>query len=331
MYDPTNMKKIFYFLIFIFLYSCSDKKPELNIELIRQAHLSDLPSASGIEYSNGITYLVGDDMRWLVSLNDAWNVTDKLALSAIDTLVNNRTPWNVKADFESIASFNFEKTQYLLVLSSGSMVGTRDSAHLIQFDDSLAFYKTNIRALYEAIKLQAGIPDSNEINIEGLAVSNTAAYLFHRGNVYENFIAEIQLDSFLNYLLSGNNIVPAIKIHPFNLPNYKEIPSGFSGACIIPDQSALLYTASLEDTDSELYDGEILGSFIGYIPLDKLHEGISYANLLKDKNELPVNKKLESIVIKSISDIKMVILSVSDNDDGSSDIFEMNIYFNNLD
>lgn len=100
---------------------------------------------------------------------------------------------------------------------------------------------------------------------------------------------------------------------------------------MLPDQSAILYTASLEDTDSELYDGEILGSFIGYIPLDKLQEGISYTSLLKDKNELPINKKLESIVIKSVSENKMLILSVSDNDDGSSDIFEMNIYLNNLD
>jgi hypothetical protein len=325
------MKKILYILFIPLLFSCSNKAPELNIELIRQAHLSDLPSASGIEYTNGITYLVGDDMRWLVALDDTWNVTGKMALSAIDTLANNRTPWNVKADFESIAAFNFEDKKYLLVLSSGSMLDTRDTAHLVQFADSLTFFKKNIRTLYEDIKLLAGIPDSNEINIEGLAISNTSAYLFHRGNVYENFIAEIQLDALMNYLLSGNDAVPAIKIHTIHLPTYNEIPSGLSGACMLPDQSAILYTASLEDTDSELYDGEILGSFIGYIPLDKLQEGISYTSLLKDKNELPINKKLESIVIKSGSDNKMLILSVSDNDDGSSDIFEMNIYLNNLD
>jgi hypothetical protein len=254
-----------------------------------------------------------------------------LALSAIDTLENNRTPWNVKADFESMASFKFDDSDYMLVLSSGSMVNTRDTAHIIRLSDSLTSYKKNIRDLYEAIKSLAGIPDSNEINIEGLAISNSAAYLFHRGNVYENFFVEIQLDSLMNYLLSGNNNIPAIKIYTVNLPSYDEIPSGLSGACVMPDQSALLFTASLEDTDSELYDGEILGSFIGYIPMDKLQEGISYASLLKDKNELPINKKLESIVIKSVSDNKIVILSVSDNDDGSSDIFEMNIYLNNLD
>ncbi len=322
------MKKNLYFLLLTILFSCSDKTPELKIEVIRQAHLSDLPSASGIEYSNGITYLVGDDMRWLVSMNDEWNVSEKLALSAIDTLVNNRTPWNVKADFESIASYEYQENDYLLVMSSGSMTETRDTAHLVQFGDSLISYKKNVRELFEEIKSRSGIPKTNEINIEGLAISNIAVYLLHRGNVHENFIVEIQLDSFMRYVLDDTQNIPELKIHPFKLPSYNKIPSGFSGACILPNQSALLYTASLEDTDSELYDGEILGSFIGYIPLNKLLEGISYTCLLKDKNELPINKKLESIVIKSVSDNKMVILSVSDNDDGSSDIFEMNVYLN---
>lgn len=322
------MKRLVYFLSILVLFSCSDKAPELKLEVIKQAHFSHLPSASGIEYSSGNAYLVGDDMRWLVVLDGDWNVSRKLALSGIDTLENNRTPWNVKADFESIASFNYQENDYLLVMSSGSMTETRDTAHLVQFGDSLISYKKNVRGLFEEIKSRSGIPNTNEINIEGLAISKMAVYLLHRGNVHENFIVDIQLDSFMRYLLDDTQNIPELKIHPFKLPSYNKIPSGFSGACILPDQSALLYTASLEDTDSELYDGEILGSFIGYIPLNKLLEGISYTCLLKDKNELPINKKLESIVIKSVSDNKMVVLSVSDNDDGSSDIFEMNVYFN---
>ena len=325
------MRNLIYLLTIVLFSSCANKTPKLHIEVVRQAHLGDLPSASGIEYSNGTTYMVGDDMRWLVSLDDGWKVTDKFALSAIDTLVNNRTPWNIKADFESIAGFKYDDRDYLLVLSSGSMVDTRDTAHLVQLADSMAFFKKNIRPLYEEIKSLAGIPDSNEINIEGLAISNTAAYLFHRGNVYENFMAEIDLDVLMTYLLTNNNPAPDFTIHTIQLPEYKGISSGFSGACIMPDQSAILYTASLEDTDSELYDGEILGSFIGYIPLNKLDAGISYASLLTDKNDRPINKKLESIVIKSETDNKLLILSVSDNDDGSSDIFEMNVYLNNLD
>ena len=50
-----------------------------------------------------------------------------------------------------------------------------------------------------------------------------------------------------------------------------------------------------------------------------------------DKNKQVINKKLESIVVRSIKDNKFIALSVSDNDDGSSDIFELNVYFNNLD
>lgn len=324
------MKKIIYLLSIVFLASCSDKAPELNIELVKQAHLSDLPSASGIEYLNGTIYMVGDDMQWLVSLDNEWDVTNKFALSAIDTLIKNRTPWNLKADFESIAGFKYQENDYLLVLSSGSMSETRDTAHLVQIGDTLILSKKNIRNLYNDIKLTVGIPESNEINIEGLAISHKSAFLFHRGNVFENFIIEIELDKLMKYLISDNGVVPEIQVYFFILPEYDEIPSGFSGACMLPDNSAILYTASLEDTKSELYDGEILGSFIGYIPLDKIQKGTSVATLLTDKNNQPINKKLESIVIKSKLNNKSVVLSVSDNDDGSSDIFEMNVYFNNL-
>jgi len=98
---------------------------------------------------------------------------------------------------------------------------------------------------------------------------------------------------------------------------------------MMPDQSGLLFTASLEDTESELYDGAILGSFIGYIPLDRLQEGVSYSELLIE-NINPVTTKLESIVIKSKTGNKLAILTVSDNDDGSSDIFEMNVSLHNI-
>ncbi len=324
------LKLIITFLILLII-SCSSREPSIQVKIEKHAHLANLPSASGIEYWDSTIYLIGDDIRWLVSLDDEWNVSSKFALSAIDTLINNRTPWNVKADFESIAKFRYKEKDYMMVLSSGSMPITRDTAYLIQFTDRQRTYKKNIRELYDKIKKEAGIPDANEINIEGLAISEKTAYLFHRGNVNENFIVVIQLEFLMNYLMSDDSSLPKLTVHEFELPKYKEVPSGFSGACIMPDQSGLVFTASLEDTESELYDGAILGSFIGYIPFDRIDEGVSYSALLTDKNMNPISKKLESIVIKSKTDNKLVILSVSDNDDGSSDIFEMNVYLDNLD
>lgn len=325
------MKKLIYLLTIILIASCADKTPGLRIELVKQAHLSNLPSASGLEYADNTIYMIGDDMRWLVQLDDNWQVANRFPLSAIDTLVNNRTPWNIKADFESMADFTYDGQHYLLVLSSGSKFLTRDTAFLVQMDSNMTFIKKNIRKLFDEIKLTAGIPDSNEINIEGVAISNENAYLLHRGNVFENFILEVKLNALMNYLVSDDGGLPEIQVYYFNLPEHDGIPSGFSGACMLPDNSAILYTASLEDTKSELYDGEILGSFIGYIPIKKLNEGASVTTLLTDKNNKALNKKLESIVVKSIKGNKLVVLSVSDNDDGSSDIFELHVYLNNLD
>jgi hypothetical protein len=62
-----------------------------------------------------------------------------------------------------------------------------------------------------------------------------------------------------------------------------------------------------------------------------MDKGTSVATLFTDKMNKVINKKLESIVIKSKINNKLVVLSVSDNDDGSSDIFEINVDLNNLD
>ncbi len=331
-FNTGKMKNILFYLALalIFLTSCTQKKPNIQAKVTKHAYLAHIPSASGIEYAHHTIYLTGDDLRWLVSLNDEWNVTDSLALSAIDTVVNNRTPWNVKADFESIALFEYEENDYLLVLSSGSMTITRDTAHLINLTGDTMVLRKNIRGLYDKIKKQAGIPDGSEINIEGLAISDKAAYLLHRGNVNENFVVAVKLESLMNYLVSDDNQLPEITVYKFELPVYKEVPSGFSGACIVPGRDGMLFTASLEDTKSELYDGTILGSYIGYIPFEHLDQGTYYSVLLTDKDKTPINTKLESIVSKSTTGNKVVVLSVSDNDDGSSDLFEIEVMLKNL-
>ena len=329
-YFTMKNTPLVYAFVLLALASCSQKEPNLEAKVTKHVYLAHLPSASGIEYANSTIFVIGDDLRWLVSMDDEWHVTDSLVLSAIDTVVHNRTPWNVKADFESIARFIYRENDFLLVLSSGSMVVTRDTAHLINLTNGRGVIRKNIRELYNKIKKQAGIPEGSEINIEGLAVSENTAYLLHRGNVNENFLAAIKLESLMNYLTSDDSQLPELTVYGFELPRYKKVPSGFSGACIVPGREGILFTASLEDTESELADGTILGSYVGYIPFSGLGNGIFYPVLLTDDNKTPVSTKLESIVLKSLSGNKVTALSVSDNDDGSSDIFEIEITLNNL-
>ena len=323
-----NLRALLAVLTVVALFSCSQKKPVIKTEVTRHAHLSGLPSASGVEYVRNETFIVGDDIRWLLTLNDSWKITDSLALSSVDTLVNNRTPGKVKADFESMANFKYQNNDYLLVLSSGSRQISRDTAYLVNLTNGKSITRKNTRSLYEEIKQKAGIPEDSEINIEGLAVSINTVYIFHRGNVNKNFMASADLKSFMQYLTEENSPLPELSINYFNLPEHNDVVSGFSGACIYPGQSGILFTASLEDTKSETADGTIMGSYIGYIPFDGLSKGTYYASLLTGDNGKAVFAKLESITVKAYKSNKIDALAVSDNDDGSSDIYELELEMN---
>lgn len=100
-----------------------------------------------------------------------------------------------------------------------------------------------------------------------------------------------------------------------------------------PDKSGLIFTASMEDTNDEINDGKVLGSFIGTIPFSGLSDGKYTAALVKKNNQV-LEKKIEGVAVKLISikselsDIaeKMQIITVCDNDNGTSDIITFDMY-----
>ena len=105
----------------------------------------------------------------------------------------------------------------------------------------------------------------------------------------------------------------------FDLPVYENVPSGFSGACYYHD--GIIFTASMEDTSSEISDGEILGSYVGYIPLSDITQG-KYISTLLTRNNKALSKKLEGVYAYEFRGKKQLI-TVIDNDDGTSDIITM--------
>ena len=178
--------------------------------------------------------------------------------------------------------------------------------------------------MYEKIKIEAGIGEDDEINIEGLAVSGNKIFLLHRGNVSGNLVVSTDKDQLLDYILDLDSEVPAIFVYRFQLPEYNGTKSGFSGACMLPGDRGILFTASLEETSSVYDDGNVAGSYIGVIPLDGIMQG-SYNAALVMKNGEVLAKKLEGIAVKSAQDNKIDVFVVSDNDDGTSDLFEFRI------
>lgn len=321
------MKYLFISLFAITLligFSCNSTNDyQLKVSITEHIYYDNLSSASGVSLIDNHILLVGDDIPWLVQLNDELVVEKKTQLSGIDSIVAGRTPYSIKADYECMETFNDDGILKTLVLSSGSKLNSRDTAILISYGDSLNIQKRNIRSLFEKIKKMAKIGDE-EINIEGLALTDQKAYLFHRGNISGNFIIEMKRTDFLHFIEKGESNFKDISLYQFDLPIFNEVASGFSGACYSDCYNSILFTASMEDTKTVTADGEVLGSYIGIIPIDKIDEGIYYSTLLK-KDDIVLAKKLEGISIEKSDGNEINVISICDNDDGSSDLFRIRL------
>ncbi len=318
-------------LLLVILFSCESNRLDI-IELSNPSitHLPNLSSASGIEYFNNNYYIVGDDTPWLYILDKNLGIINKIKLSNIDSMVNGRTPKYLKADFECIGINTANNSNDIVVVSSGSLTNSRDTAYILNIDTPQRITAKNIRPLFEKIKNLSKLPAENEINIEGVTFSKEYAFLFHRGNVSENFIIRIGNNEFTSYLRNESEM-PTIEIFWFDLPVYNGVSSGFSGACLHPNKEGIIFTASMEDTGDEINDGEVLGSYIGYISLKNMSSG-NYISALLTKDEQPLRKKLESISVINKPDVvsngkALNVIAVSDNDNGTSDVLELRLTF----
>ena len=315
----------FFLLTALMISSCKNKNnKQVILSQPTSIHLNNLSSASGIGIHNNTIYIVGDDAPWLYTLDNNLTIINKIKVSDIDTLFRGRTPKFIKADFEGAEIISDGNTFEIVIISSGSSRHTRDTAHIINISSGGKQYSKTLRPLYEKIKLAVNLPVTNEINIEGIAFSEEYAYLVHRGNVSENLLIEINRNEFIDFIKETRSI-PDFNIYHYFLPMLNGVSSGFSGICIKPDKSGLLFTASMEDTNDEINDGKVLGSFVGIIPFAGMAKGEFTASLLLNNDQL-LEKKLEGIsVISSNKKGEMQIMTVCDNDDGTSDIITFNM------
>jgi len=316
-------------IISIAMVSCSNsgEVKSISAKLIKHKYFPQLSSASGNEFMDGNIYLIGDDLPFLFTLDSNWNIISKQKIAGIDSIVNGRTPKKLKVDFESMALLEDAGIKKILILSSGSKKPIRDTAFLIPLSGNGKVYKKNMRPVFEAIKQKAALEAGCKINIEGLAFSNNKAFLLHRGNVSGNFVVEIEREPLLAFIKSETNLLPKLKVHPFNLPNDNGIAAGFSGTCILAGHSGLLFTASLENTSNEIDDGAVLRSYLGFVSFSKIVKG-EYTALLLTENGKTLRKKQEGIAVKSVNNNKVIVLTVCDNDDGSSDLYELELTIN---
>ncbi len=257
-----------------------------------------LGSASGLVYHNNTITAVGDNSSFLYEYNIS---TEKLERYPLQENAQENTPKKIKKDFEAITQF--EDTIY--VFGSGS---TENRNTMVQVDvkTKKVIATQDLSVLYASMQ-SFGEINPEDFNLEGAIYNGENWFLFNRSNGKKSKNAI--------FTISGKNLTDAFSIlhNKFKLPKIKGVETSFTDAILVKDQIYFLATA--EATESTYHDGEVLGSIIGRIDVNKMK--------LKSYKVISKANKLEGIALLEETPETISFLLCEDND---TEVLESNIY-----
>lgn len=291
----------------------------MQFTLLNRKTLANIPSASGIEVVGDNIFVMSDDSPWLFRLNNKYEIEQQIQVADTTSAIAGRIPKMEKLDLEAMAATGSGANMKLLLFGSGSKSPQRDVLIQMNAEAPHAIKKYPLVKFYDSLCADAKLM-RNELNIETAVVAANTLYLFNRG---KNRIFSFDLQKLLNHVENSTQ-VPKPKICVVTLPTLNGIEAGFSGATLSPDNQHIIFTASVENTPNPIDDGEILGSYVGLIPLDRLEGSISPDCIpIKDRENNVVKVKVESVAVKhQISTDTLKLLLVTDNDSSSSELIE---------
>jgi hypothetical protein len=252
-------------------------------------------SASGLVHLDDKLYIISDSSSYLYEYTIASEKLNKIAL--VENPQENIHK-KEKPDFEAIT----HKGDNIVIFGSGS-TEKRNNAYIYK-TKSGKIKEKDLSNVYFRVKKLFNLSD-DELNIEGIIISNESAYLFQRGNG----------------TLGKNGIIcskdetenPGFKFIPFDLPKIKNVPTTFTDAVLVED--TIYFLAAAEDTNSTYHDGEVLGSIIGTIDLKTMK--LTSSVQISDKH------KFEGITLYTKTATQIEFLLCEDND---SELLESDIY-----
>ena len=303
--------------------NCQPNKDKEPIIIESTSNIDSIPSGSGMAIIKDSIFIIGDDSPFLFQLSPSLQEINQYRMLE-GFQAEGRIPKAIKPDFECMAEFENSEGSFLLVFGSGAMSPERDILVKINVDKPEKPEVFSLTAFYNNLSGGAGGSRAT-LNMEGALVLHDQLYLFNRGT---NSIFVMELMSFLAYVEDGwEGAMPEFRKFDFKLPETEGVNAGFSGACEVPGGSKILFTATLEATEDWIADGEILGSYLGVLDTKKLEEGeIEMVYLVKDENGQVIKDKLESVaVLEQSADGGLIVLTVADNDDGTSKLLRLRI------
>ena len=288
---------------------------EYNFRLIDKMQLPNIPSASAIEYLNTTDklYIAGDDSPNLLIVDTDLKNPKYVRLFPGE----GRIPKFEKHDIEASAIIKGTDGEFKLLLISSASLPGREIVIDIPVSDPEKFVVHSTQKFMNRVREKL----NGAVNIEGMtAVVGFCVVLACRGNKKDP----------QNYLIATNTNFytnqEEASIYPIK---FKLAPDqGISGLCYIPKLDTLLFTVSTEHSVDAVSDGEIGDSHIGWVYdfSHKVHESeIEPSKLynLCESSGLFKGEKIESICVEKYDDRgRCVIHMVSDNDNGTSNIFK---------
>ncbi len=295
----------------------------LKANILKKIALPGIHSASGVEVIGDRIYIVGDDSAWLYVLDSNWQPASPIRLFDPPVPDGAPIPKAQKPDLEALTILPLDSETVLLAIGSGSQENRQDA--FIVNPRTGAVERHSLAPLYDHLRTLPGVVGTRLLNLEGAVVTGAEIVFLQRGNVSGTNVAiGFATAEFVDWL-TGNGPLPQPVVRSFVLPTVEGYGAGFSGAAPLPSRSgAFLFTASVEATNDEILDGEMLGSFAGIAHLDHpgdlsgrcvpiLHQGQAYPG------------KVESICLLTETPTAIQALAVTDADGGESELLLLEI------
>ncbi len=322
------MKKYFATALLLMTFASSSLAADhLDIATSGPVIRKELPSGSGMTWHAGKYFVVGDDSPYLFTLDRQFAIVHKTLLQDYPRKPDGRIAKKIKPDHEAMATVAWNGVVWNLILGSGSKPGTREVGRLVAASGEPVSHVRDMAGLYRRFATLAGFKPGQAVNLEAVAVAQDAVYFFNRGNAGQNVLFRVALADLMAYMTGKASEITDIRRHDVKLAQLDGREAGLSGADYWPERDSLVYSASVEGTDNAYDDGAVLGSFLGLIPLADLKEGtpldLSQSARRVSKGGVPLKTKVESIVLTQSGLRQASAALVSDNDDGTSEFFDV--------
>ena len=304
----------------------------MKVTIVNKILYRDIPSASGLEIIGNSVYVVGDDSPFLYVLDlKTLKQVGTIRLFQTDLFGSGRIPKALKPDLESLTALTIAGEKYLVAFGSGS-APTRTKCYTVKLPRDAGLpaevKEYSLEELYTALQQNKTLLAGDLLNLEAAAVTPHNELLLLQRSALNgpNALLRFNAAEFTHYLTGNSNRLPACDTFRFELPGISEYKSRFSGANTFEDK--LFFTASVENTTDAILDGEVIGSFVGWLNISTLQPGTDslplQTALITDQNGEPYKGKVESLAIQQKEGTDTYRgLAITDNDNGESELLEL--------